>query len=127
MLRLFPSGERHSQVLAILRSVKGPTQVRPHCVSCRLYVEDDADQAVLYIEEWDSRPHFEAHVRSELFRRTLAAMDLSSSSPELYFHETWTTRGLELVRLLFEPEGKDSSTAGSRRDMSKLPRETKKL
>ena len=87
-------------MLSILRSVQGPTQVTPHCVACQLYEEYGDREAVLYIEQWDSKLEFQEHVRSEPYRRILAAIELSKTPPELCFHQVSATEGLELVHRL---------------------------
>ena len=99
-LRIFPAREQRRQLLGILRSVQGPTRVQPHCLSCRLYEEDGSEEAVLYLELWDSKPEFQSHVRSDLYRRVLAAVELSCAAPEFAFHDVSATKGLELVEEL---------------------------
>jgi quinol monooxygenase YgiN len=96
-LRLFPvPGQRH-QVLELLRSVQGPTQDKPCCLAVQVYEEDKHTGAILYTEEWDSEPEFCDHVRSELYRRVLATLDISKSAPELHFYQVSKAHGLELV------------------------------
>lgn len=102
-LRLFPSAKHRHQVLWALRSVQGPTQVKPCCLASQVYEENGDKGAVLYLEEWESKPEFCEHVRSELYRRILATMDLSESPPELCFHAVSATEGLELVQRLLAP------------------------
>ena len=96
-LRLFPSPEHRHQVLELLRSVQGPTQDKPCCLAVQVYEEDGHTGAILYTEEWDSELEFCDHVRSELYRRVLAAIDISKSAPELCFYRVSVTQGLELV------------------------------
>jgi len=96
-LRLFPPPERRPQVLELLRSVLGPTQVKPCCLTAQVYVEEGHNDTILYTEEWDSEAEFCEHMRSELYRRILAAMDISKSAPELCFYRVSTAQGLELV------------------------------
>jgi quinol monooxygenase YgiN len=101
-LRLFPSAEQRQQVLATLRSVQGPTQVKPHCLASQVYEESSQMESVLYLEEWASEPEFREHVRSELYRRILAAIDLSSTPPELCFYQISAVQGLDLVEQIRE-------------------------
>jgi quinol monooxygenase YgiN len=100
LLRLFPSREQRRQVLGILRSVQGPTQAQPHCLDCQVYEEDNCEGAVLFLERWDSEPELQRHVRSELYRRILEAVELSRSSPEVSFYSVSAARGLEWVETL---------------------------
>ncbi len=87
-------------MLTILRSVQGPTQAQPHCQSCGVYEEDGFAEAVLYVERWDSEPEFERHVRSELYRRVLAAFELSNKAPEIKFDYVSKSRGMDLIEAL---------------------------
>ncbi len=116
-LRLFPSLAQRAQVLTALRSVQGPTQVKPSCLAARVYQEQGADAAILYIEEWESEPEFCEHVRSDLYRRILAAIDICKSAPELCFYNVSAPQGLELVHQIRSPGGTayaDAKTQASR-------------
>jgi quinol monooxygenase YgiN len=99
-LRLFPARERRRELLGILRAIQGPTKAQPHCVSCQLYEENGYEEAVLYIEEWNSDPDFERHVRSESYRQILEAAELSRRPPEIHFHQVTATRGIDLLEEL---------------------------
>ena len=99
-LRLFPSREQRRSLLALLRSVQGPTQAQAHCLECRIYEEDGYDDAILYMETWDSDPEFQRHVCSDSYRRVLAAVEVSRMPPEIAFHQVSVTKGLELIQEL---------------------------
>lgn len=100
MLRLFPSREQRRQMLGILRSVQGPTQAQPHCLECGFYEAANGEDAVLYLERWDSEPELQRHVRSDLYRRVLEAAELSRRSPEVHFHHVAATQGMEFIETL---------------------------
>jgi len=112
-LRLFPAPQDRRQVLAALRSVLGPTQAEPSCSAAQVYEEDGPDAAILYVEEWSSESEFRDHLRSELYRRILAAIDLSKSVPEVCFYNVSTVQGLELVQQIRESGGKAPASAAS--------------
>jgi len=111
--RLFPAPEKRRQVLAALRSVQGPTQAEPSCSASQVYEEDGPDSAILYVEEWDSESEFRDHVRSELYRRVLAAIDLSKSAPEFGIYQVSNVQGLELIQQMRESGGKAPASAAS--------------
>ena len=111
--RLFPAAEKRRQVLAALRSVLGPTQAEPSCSASQVYEEDGPDSAILYVEEWNSESEFRDHVRSELYRRVLAAIDLSKSAPEVCIYNVSNVQGLELVQEIRESGGKAPASAAS--------------
>jgi quinol monooxygenase YgiN len=98
--RLFPARERRRQMLGILQAIQGPTKARPHCVSCQLYEENGYEQAVMYVERWDSDSEFHNHVRSDSYRQVLEAAELSWRAPEIQFHHVAETRGLDLLEEL---------------------------
>ena len=114
-LRLFPAPEKRRQVLAALRSVQGPTQAEPSCAAAQVYEEDGPEAAVLYVEEWNSESEFPDHLRSELYRRVLAAIDLSKSAPEVCFYTVSDVQGLELVQQIRDPSDERPSAHPARR------------
>ena len=78
-----------------------------------MYEEDGPEAAILYVEEWNSESEFRDHVRSELYRRILAAIDLSKSAPEVCIYNVSNVQGLELVQEIRESGGKASASAAS--------------
>jgi len=104
-LRLFPGPKQRGQVLATLRSVLGPTQAERSCLGAHLYEEVGSEAAILFVEEWESESEFREHVRSELYRRVLAAVDLSKSAPEVRFYHVSNVQGLELVQQIRDSSG----------------------
>ena len=98
--RLFPAREKRRQLLSILRAIQGPTKVRPHCVSCQVYEEDGYDEAILYLEQWDSETEFQRHARSDQYRQVLEAVELSRRTPEILFHQVSQTRSMDLLEEL---------------------------
>ena len=98
--RLFPAREQRRHLLSLLRAIQGPIKVQPHCTSCQVYEEDGYDEAVLYLEQWDSEPEFHRHVRSDRYRQVLEAVELSRRAPEIRFHQVSSTRGIDLLEEL---------------------------
>jgi quinol monooxygenase YgiN len=114
-LRLFPAPEQRRETLATLRSVQGPTQAEPSCSASQVYEEDGPEAAILYVEEWKSESEFQDHVRSSLYRRILAAIDLSKSAPEIGIYQISNVQGLELIQQIRESGGKAPTNAASSR------------
>jgi hypothetical protein len=54
----------------------------------------------MYVEQWGSEEALDEHIRSDLYRRVLAAMELSKQSPEIKFHYVTETKGFEMVESL---------------------------
>jgi quinol monooxygenase YgiN len=107
-LRFRPSTDRRSEALEVLRSVVGPTESEPGCLSCRIYQEEGPDQATVFCGHWESPEALQQHILSDLYLRLLAACELSSQPPEFCFHHVSKTQGLELVHKLRARRGKSS-------------------
>lgn len=81
----------------ILRSVLGPVEIQSGCLGCHLYEEDEAAHATLLCSQWETEAALREHVRSDIYRRILAASELSEQPPEFRFHQVTHTRGLEWI------------------------------
>lgn len=52
---------------------------------------------IRYAEQWESEEALHDHIRSDLYRRVLAAMELSKQQPEVTFYYCSQSKGLELI------------------------------
>jgi quinol monooxygenase YgiN len=96
-IRFFPGPKERAQLLEILQSVQDLTIVRTGCLGCWLSQEDSPHAHVRYTEQWESEETLYDHIHSELYRRILAAMELSRRPPEVQFHYVGATKGMELI------------------------------
>ena len=99
-IRIEAKSNSSLKTLEILRSVQGPTLAQPGCQGCQIFEEDGPDQAIVLCEEWSSPTAFHEHVRSDMYRRVLAALELASHPPEVCVHHVSTTEGMELIQQL---------------------------
>jgi quinol monooxygenase YgiN len=104
-VRILPPPGRHAAVLEVLRSVQGRVRALPGCAACNIYDEQGAEPAVVFVERWESDAALETHLRSELYRRILGAIELSGDRPDIRFERVSTTEGIELIERLRNPEG----------------------
>jgi quinol monooxygenase YgiN len=100
ILRLVTPPNRQAQVLEILRSVVGPAESQPGCLSCHIYEEDGPDQATVFCGHWKTAAALREHILSDLYSRVLAACELSNRPPEFCFHHVSKTQGIDLVHEL---------------------------
>ena len=100
IIRLFPSGRKHSQVVEIMRSVQDLTRPLAGCVGCWLSEQDPVHNQIRYAEQWESQEALHAHIRSDLYRRVLAAMELSSQPPDVRFFYAQEQKGIELIEAI---------------------------
>ena len=96
-LRLVPLPNLRLEVLEVLRSIQGPVLAQPGCAACHIYEEQGEDDAVILVEMWESQAALEKHLRSEIYRRVLGAIELSGSPPDIRFDHVSSTEGMELI------------------------------
>jgi quinol monooxygenase YgiN len=99
-LRIVPSPKQRSEVLEILLSVLGPTEIQPGCLSCCVYEEKGPDRAVVFCAHWKTSAALREHILSDLYPSLLAACELSSQPPEVCFHHVSATQGMDLIEQL---------------------------
>jgi quinol monooxygenase YgiN len=85
------------EVLDLLRPAVGMTLTEPGNRSCRLWAEVGSPGNVLLHEEWESPKDVERHFRSSVYRRILAAMEMSTVPPEVRFVLPEHVRGIDWV------------------------------
>ena len=107
MVKIYPIPGREQEILDILLSVRGPTLADAGCIECSILEEHDDENAILYLERWESGTELCSHIRSAIYSRVLKALELSDREPEIWFHEITATQGMEVV------ERVRSSTAGN--------------
>jgi hypothetical protein len=75
----------------------------PGCLGCWISENDALDDRIHYAEQWESEAALDQHIRSDLYRRVLAAIDLSRQTPEVTIYQTIKTAGFELIQALRAP------------------------
>ena len=108
-IRILPVQRRRADVLEVLRSVQGPVRAQPGCTACQILEEQDPEPAIVFVERWDSQAALEAHLRSEMYRRILGAIELSGGRPDVRFEHVSASEGLELIERLRNPGGRRES------------------
>ena len=97
VIRLFPSPRQRAELVEILRSVQDLTRPLPGCMGCWLSEQDYLHNHVRYSEQWESEDALHEHIRSDLYSRVLAAMELSKKAPEVQFYFSTEAKGFELI------------------------------
>jgi len=94
-----PTG-RKEEFLNALRSFKGPTEVAPGCIRCRILQDMDNQQLLTYSEEWRTDKNLEDHIRSARYHQLLVIVDQSVAKPEIRYQSVTKTNGLERIEAL---------------------------
>ena len=99
-LRIKIPAKQRKDFLDSARLFIGPTKVQPGCISCEFYQDLNDPDAILFLEEWQSRENLEHHIKSEPYRIILSLMELSEEAPELKLNTISKTEGLEAIGAL---------------------------
>jgi quinol monooxygenase YgiN len=92
--------EQRPQMIQLLASIRGRIRANAECLACEIYEEAEAERAMLYLEQWTTNEAFSKHICSDLYRRILVAIELSSIAPELQFFNTAEQNGMALIHQL---------------------------
>jgi quinol monooxygenase YgiN len=85
------------EALQILESVIAQIQTDPGCIHCLLYRGVDDVRAIMLDELWAEEDNLIRHLRSELFRRVLLAIEMAEEPPEVRFEKISQTSGIETI------------------------------
>ena len=99
-MRIKVPGERRKDFLDSAELIIGPTKVQPGCISCGFYQDLNDPDAILFVEEWESRESLDKHIKSDSYRVILSLMELSTENPEFKLNTISETEGLEPVEAL---------------------------
>ncbi|KJS29140.1 MAG: hypothetical protein VR64_21595 [Desulfatitalea sp. BRH_c12] len=87
-----------SEALQILESVRAQTQSDSGCIHCVLYRGVDDVRAIMLDELWAEEDNLIRHLRSELFKRVLLAIEMAEEPPEVRFEKIKQTSGIEIIK-----------------------------
>ena len=96
-VRLLLSESDRRKVITSLTPVIGWAQVQPGCRACYLLTDTEDSRTLVLWEEWDSQDDLDRHLRSEDYRRILAAIELSEEAPEIRFDTVEIRSGFEVM------------------------------
>ena len=105
-LRMVVPLDKRNDVIKTLRSIVGPTRAEPGCISCHLNQDVENANVLNYVEEWRSKEDLNRHIRSDQYRKVMAAIDEATDPPEVRFHTIWQTERMEMIRKARDSPGK---------------------
>ena len=100
ILRIKTSPADRAEVIKIIQPIIGPSEAQAACSLCRLYCETDDDDSLLFLQRWQSQKGLDKFIRSDFFKRIIAAMDLATQPPEISFNTVSSKAGMELIKEL---------------------------
>ena len=98
VLRMVVRPERCGEVEQIMRGILESTRVQRGCLAYGFYRDVEDEHAYVILERWRSQEDMEEFIRSESYRRLLAAMELLTEPPEVMINAISYTAGLEAVK-----------------------------
>ena len=97
ILRIMVSPEKRNATLELLKSINGPIQVKPGCISCRIYQDLEDKNCLAMMQEWESEAELHNFIRSGDYQKILALIDLSRETPEIQFNTVSNAGGIEFI------------------------------
>lgn len=101
-MRVFSNSSNFSEIVEILSSVKGQVEGKAGCLSCLILQEINNENHITYEEKWKTQEQLNNHISSDLYRKILAAMDMSDHSPDVEFNSILDGEGMEIVKAIRE-------------------------
>ena len=89
--------DKRLEVLQTIKTLLGPIRSEPGCISCYCCLDAEAEQIVIFKEEWSTSEDLASHLRSDYFSVLLGAMKLLSIEPEIRFNTITSAAGMEAV------------------------------
>jgi quinol monooxygenase YgiN len=96
-LRIVAPAAKRSEVLEVLRALKGPTEVSKGCRVCRILQDAEDVDVLTYLVQWETRQDLEEHLRSERFRRLLPYIEMSVEPPDFEMSDFDRLGGIEFL------------------------------
>jgi quinol monooxygenase YgiN len=103
-LRIVIPEPKRSEVLDVLRALRGPAEFSVGCRMCRVFQDVENGDGLTYLVQWDTRQDLEEHLRSERFRRLLPYIEMSMDPPEVEISDLDPLGGLELLVAVLGPK-----------------------
>ena len=97
ILQLKAAPEKRLNIIKTIHAMIGPTKAQFGCLHCELFGSTQNDDKLILLEKWESQETLNQHIKSEEFRKVLAAMDTACEPPEINFYEIDSLAGMDLV------------------------------
>lgn len=96
-IKMSVPADKRLEVLQTIKTLLGPIRSEQGCISCCCCVDAEAEQILIFKEEWNTNEDLATHLRSEHFSVLLGAMKLLAIEPEIRFNTIASATGMEAV------------------------------
>lgn len=97
-IKMMVPTEKRKELLQTLTAILGPIRREKGCLSCNCYVDIEAENIIIFREEWNSSEELGTHLRSVHFGVLIGAMKLLNIEPEIKFDTIASTAGAETIK-----------------------------
>ena len=97
LCRVVAPDEKRNEVVRTFRALVGPIRGTPGCRGCTLLEDVQQPGQLQLTEEWANQHDFARHVRSNLVRRVLVAVELAAEPPDVEIETISGRRGMDLI------------------------------
>jgi quinol monooxygenase YgiN len=97
-IKIYIPNKRRKEILDALFRFKQTTEISNGCIGCQIARELDGKNAIIYLEEWQTREDLERHIHSPQYRQLLEIIESSEQKPEIKFLTIDKIEGLEVVK-----------------------------
>ena len=80
-IKMSVPADKRLEVLQTIKTLLGPIRSEQGCISCYCSVDSEAEQIVIFTEEWKTNEDLATHLRSKHFSVLLGAMKLLAIEP----------------------------------------------
>lgn len=98
-LQIVAPDERRTALLRALGAMLGPTRVAPGCLDARLYSDLVGRRTLLFVEDWESREHFERNLDEAKLNAIVSAIELCREAPVVRLDAVERAEGMEVLAL----------------------------
>ncbi len=96
-IRMSVPADKRTEVLQTIKTLLGPMRHETGCLSCHCCIDAEAEQIIVFRQEWQTKKDLAAHLRSDHFSILLGAMKLLATEPEIRFRTIIATAGAEAI------------------------------
>jgi quinol monooxygenase YgiN len=90
--------EKRKEVLQTFKAILGPIRREQGCISCNCYVDVEAENIIVFKEEWKTSEDLDTHLRSVHFGVLIGVMKLLNKEPDFRFNTIASTAGAEAIK-----------------------------
>ncbi|WP_051689816.1 putative quinol monooxygenase [Pelobacter seleniigenes] len=85
-IRMKVPADKRNEVLQAISDLLAPIRNEQDCLSCHCYLDVEAEDVVIFEQEWKTNEALATHLRSAHFKVLLGAMKLLLIEPEIKFN-----------------------------------------